>query len=952
MQTLELLAPAKNLECGMAAIDHGADAVYIGADRFGARAAAGNSISDIRQLCHYAHLFSAKVYVTVNTIVYDSELADTQRLICQLADMGVDAIIVQDMAVLQMRNDGVFKFLPALHASTQTDNRTAEKVRWLHGEGFSRVVLARELSVDDIADIHRQVPDVELEVFVHGALCVSYSGLCYASQYCFRRSANRGECAQFCRMKFDLLDAEGRELEHQRHLLSLKDMNRLYHLEELAAAGVCSFKIEGRLKDVGYVKNVVSAYSQQLDLLIAKYPDRYCRASRGHVTYHFTPQLQKTFNRGYTTYYLHGRQPDVFSPDTPKAMGEYVGVVKELRRDSFTVSGTAAFANGDGLCFFNRQHELEGFRVNRADGNRLSPQVMPSSLCPGLALYRNNDQEFERILSRVTAVRKLQVTMQLRAISEGFSLSADGITVTIPCEHQQAEKPQRDNIVRQLCKLGGTVYECSGVDIPAGFGYFIPSSVLGEMRRKLVEQLDSRNNHSEKHSNMEAPDVKQINTAGGTDAVTDLSHVTDYDANFLYNIANHSAARFYGVPAPTAYELKGGEGPLMQCRHCLRYAMGCCARHGGRQPQWREPLKLRLGDGRQFRLEFDCRNCQMNVYADDAAKGNVEDKRRNRHSFSHMLILLCSLLLMACYNHGQRTPDAWDLTKQQIDSISFSTTHHYTQNYNFVVNAQSLPLSDAIGEQAFDTMYITKGQTVVVAEIENVPSDTIDSIWVKVARDQITQGWIRESELLQGVSPDDPISQFIDIFSNNHLLIFLALAVVVGGLYAMRRLLRHNAYIVHFNDIDSFYPTLLCLLLAASATLYAGIQMFGAESWRHFYYHPSLNPFALPLHLGLFVASVWAVIIVGVAAVDDVFHRLNGSDAWLYLAGLAAVCGMVYVFFSISTLYYIGFPLLIAYAVFALYRYFRVAHFRYTCGHCGRPLRQKGRCPHCGTENV
>ena len=358
MTKLELLAPAKNLECGIAAIDHGADAVYIGAAKFGARVAAANSVDDIRHLCHYAHQFSAKVYVTVNTIIYDDELEATKRLILELQEAGVDAILIQDMGLLSLLNGDGSTFNVQcstfnVHASTQTDNRTAEKVRWLRSLGFRRIVLARELSVEEIAAIHREVPDVELEVFVHGALCVSYSGLCYASQHCFGRSANRGACAQVCRMKFDLIDADGRDLEHQRHLLSLKDLNQSAHLEELIQAGAVSFKIEGRLKDATYVKNVVAAYSQRLDSIIAKHPDEYCRASKGHCTYTFTPNLKKTFNRGFTTYFLHGRQPDIFSPDTPKAMGEYVGTVKELRRDSFNVAGTAAFANGDGLCFIN-----------------------------------------------------------------------------------------------------------------------------------------------------------------------------------------------------------------------------------------------------------------------------------------------------------------------------------------------------------------------------------------------------------------------------------------------------------------------------------------------------------------------------------------------------------------------------------------------------------------------
>lgn len=316
-----------------------------------------------------------------------------------------------------------------------------------------------------------------------------------------------------------------------------------------------------------------------------------------------------------------------------------------------------------------------------------------------------------------------------------------------------------------------------------------------------------------------------------------------------------------------------------------------------------------------------------------------------------ILALMMALLLTACYNHRQRTPDAWDLTKQQMDSISFSTTHHYSQNFNFIVNAESLPLSDELPDMAFDTLYLTEGERIVVAEIQTVPTDTIDSVWVKVARDQITQGWIRESELLQGVSPDDPISQFIDFFSDTHLLVFLAFGVIIGSAYAMRRLLRHKAYIVHFNDIDSFYPTLLCLLVASSATLYASIQMFAPESWRHFYYHPSLNPFALPLHLGVFVASVWAIIIVGVATVDDVFRKLQSGEALLFLGGLAAVCAVDYVVFSIFTLYYVGYILLVAYIAYALYRFFRVAHSSFVCGSCGKPIPDKGRCPHCGTLN-
>lgn len=595
MTSLELLAPAKNLECGIAAIDHGADAVYIGAQRFGARAAAGNSIDDIRQLCQYAHRYDAKVFVTVNTIIYDEELDATQQLIQQLYEVGVDAILVQDMGILRLQLPPI-----ALHASTQTDNRTADKVRWLHHQGFRRVVLARELSVDEIADIHRAVPDVPLEVFVHGALCVSYSGICNASQYCFGRSANRGACAQFCRMKFDLLDADGRELEHQRHLLSLKDMNQSQHLLELIEAGATSFKIEGRLKDVAYVKNVTAAYSEALNTIIRQYPDKYCRASRGQCTYTFHPDLKKTFNRGFTTYFLHGRQPDIFSPDTPKAMGEYVGKVKELRRDSFNVAGTASFANGDGLCFFNDEGELEGFRVNRAEGNRLYPLQMPASLRSGVALYRNNDQQFSRILSRPSAERRIPIQLQLGVTSDGFTLSAEGTSVTISFEHQQAAKPPRENIIRQLSKLGGTFFECSGVDMPADFNYFIPSSLLSDMRRQLVEALSAQMGSTSHHSN--------ASSSGQTSSSAPVSH---YDPN----IANRLSQQFYDSDRLTAYELFPDGRPLMQCRHCLRYVLGRCVKHGGQKPEWREPLMLRLGDGRQFRLEFDCKHCQMNVLA-------------------------------------------------------------------------------------------------------------------------------------------------------------------------------------------------------------------------------------------------------------------------------------------------------------------------------------------------
>ena len=615
---LELLAPARDLECGKAAIDHGADAVYIGADRFGARAAAGNSVDDIAELCRYAHTFRARVYVTVNTIIFDNELDSTRRLLASLADAGVDAVLVQDMAVLDMLGGLSME----CHASTQTDNRTADKVLWLKSLGFSRVVLARELSVDEIREIHRAVPDVELEVFVHGALCVSYSGLCYASQYCFGRSANRGECAQFCRLAFDMVDADGRVMEKSRHLLSLKDMNQIDNIEALADAGATSFKIEGRLKDIVYVKNVTAAYSQRLDELVARYPDRYRRASLGSCSYTFTPNLHKTFNRGFTTYFASGRRADISSPDTPKALGEYVGKVKEIRGTWFTVAGLSAFANGDGLCFMNDKRQLEGFRVNRVENNRLFPLSMPQGLRRGTALYRNNDQEFERILARASSVRKIPIRMSLTASADRLSLSAEcmgfsGKAEISGLELQTAEKPQYDNVVRQLTKLGGTSFTCDQANIPSPFPFFVPSSQLARLRRDAVDSLASAISQSVKHINTTC----QSSDALSPSSKSDVPHEYPSPFTYLYNIANARAREFYMSHGLRDFSMAfeksmPSRGIVMQCRYCLRYALGYCVSRGGIRSPFREPYSLVLPDGRRFRLEFDCKHCQMNVCYD------------------------------------------------------------------------------------------------------------------------------------------------------------------------------------------------------------------------------------------------------------------------------------------------------------------------------------------------
>ena len=698
--TIELLAPAKNLECGIAAIEHGADAVYIGASRFGARQSAGNSVEDIGKLCEYAHRYGATVHVTINTIIYNDEFEETLALVRELVDVGVDAFLLQDMGLMSKVRE-IVPDTVALHASTQCDTRTWEKAQWLSQQGFDRVVLARELSAEEINDIHKRLPELELEAFVHGALCVSYSGVCYVSQYSFGRSANRGACAQFCRLAFDLKDSDGKTIEHQRHLLSLKDMSQIDNLETLMRSGACAFKIEGRLKDINYVKNVVSAYSKRIDEIISKYPGEFRRASLGHVRYSFTPDLKKTFNRGYTNYFLKGRQADIFSPDTPKALGEFVGRVKEIRRDSFNVSSTANFANGDGLCFLSRDTDsqstrLEGFRVNRAVGNRLYPFKMPRGLKPGMGLYRNQDQAFDKELSGKTAERKIAIKMWFGTSPEtspnpskgGECLTDSRGTIWAKAEvidhrinhishesasndcsqdssstynfHQRisnedpvrlspslggaggglqlAQKPQRDNIIRQFTKLGNTVYECSEVEIVDGADkYFIPSSILAELRRMVVEELDKQ------ILNMQRVTIHRKSVDKVSDHKPHISMVnpTQYQQlPYLYNISNDAARKFYEQQGLTktepafeiqypsgatngsdssnkAFSIKGDKEAvshlLMQCRHCIRYSLGYCVKRGGQKPTWREPLFLELPDKRRFRLEFDCKNCQMNV---------------------------------------------------------------------------------------------------------------------------------------------------------------------------------------------------------------------------------------------------------------------------------------------------------------------------------------------------
>lgn len=617
IREIELLAPAKNLECGIAAIDHGADAVYIGASNFGARVAAGNSVEDIEQLCQYAHQYNAKVYVTINTIIYDDEIIQVENLIRKLNDIGVDAILVQDMAILKICNN--IKSKITLHASTQTDNRNIDKIKWLKQAGFKRAVLARELSLKEINAIHKAVPDIELEVFVHGALCVSYSGACYASEYCFHRSANRGNCAQFCRLKFDLKDGSDNIIQKDKYMLSLKDMCRIHSLKDLLEAGATSLKIEGRLKNVSYVKNVVAAYSQELNRIIASYPDKYKRASNGKTTYSFKPDLSKTFNRGFTDYFLYGRKPGLASVNTPKAIGEFVGSVKEIWHNSFSVSGTKAFSNGDGLCFINENQQLEGFRVNKVVNNRLFPLKMPENLKPHMALYRNNDQLFENKMSATTAKRKIGVKMFLSASQDYVELTIKddaGHTATekISYSSETAKKSQEENMKLQLGKLGNTLYEADEITIsPESETRFIPSSILAGLRRDTLEKF-SHQFQFERSGDNESLGYILPNKIDTNNSAEEIN---------IANVANKLARQLYDEigpkDAPDAFETtkpnRDSETQIMTCRYCIRYEMGYCTKQGRKAP-WQEPLYLVLKDNRKFRLKFDCLNCQMRIYAE------------------------------------------------------------------------------------------------------------------------------------------------------------------------------------------------------------------------------------------------------------------------------------------------------------------------------------------------
>lgn len=607
MRYLELLAPARNADTAISAILAGADAVYMGASSHGARKDAANSIDDIRRVTDFAHQFNAKVYATVNTIIYDRELRDVERLITDLYHAGTDALIVQDMGILRMDIPPV-----ELHASTQCDIRSVEKARFLAEVGFTRLVLPRELSLREIEEIHSAVPDTELEAFIHGALCVSYSGDCRASFMTGGRSANRGECAQICRLPYTLTDSRGRTLMEDRHLLSLRDLNRSDSLGAMADAGVCSFKIEGRLKEEGYVKNTVAWYSRILDRVVGESGGNYRRLSAGRSNAGFNPSPDKSFNRGFTTYFLSGHAPvkGIASFDTPKATGTPVGKVKRCEGKVIIAELSAQLANGDGLGYFDGEGRFQGFRLNRAEGQRLYP-ASPRTIAPGTVLYRNRDKEWDDAISSARTTRTISVDMVLRTVgSDRLALELTdecGTSVTATAtvgQLQQALTPQEAPRRQLLGKLGGTIYRVGKIIDLAG-GVFIPASALAGLRREAVALLDRARIMTHRFG---------LRRPENPDAVCQSASLSYRD-----NVANHLAEEFYRshgvteiVPA-VEVESPDDETLVMTTRYCLRREAGkCLLTPQGRQ--WPDtPLYLRSGNI-SLRVEFDCRRCGMRIY--------------------------------------------------------------------------------------------------------------------------------------------------------------------------------------------------------------------------------------------------------------------------------------------------------------------------------------------------
>lgn len=588
MRELELLAPATNKEIAMRAILHGADAVYIGASSHGARKKASNSVADIAELATFAHKYRARVYVTVNTLVYEKELAEVERLVWDLYRAGVDALIVQDMSLLRMHLPPI-----ALHASTQCDTRTPEKAKFLEDVGFSQIVLARELTIDEIRNITASV-SVHVECFVHGALCVSYSGKCGASCVSLGRSANRGECAQMCRMPYSLINGNGETVLKDKYLLSLRDFNASANLQEMVEAGVSSFKIEGRLKDADYVKNVTAFYRGLLDRIIAANPDKYCRSSYGKSELKFTPQLDKSFNRGFTDYFLSSRHPGTMASTlTPKSMGEEISDIRMLH-------------NGDGVSFFSESGEYTGLRVNRVDNDRIQFS-RPFRLPKGTTLHRTFDAEWQKLMQSDTAKRFIWVDITVD--NTGVSATDErGVKVRVALDVTRSKAEKRMEIRHIFAKLGNTHYRLRNFENRMDDDVFIPASQLTAVRRTLVGALDMGNLDTYQF------DKRRVEKK---DAIYPSISLDERD-----NVVNSLAERFYhehGVKnIKHGYEVEkpGKQATMMTTRYCLRRELGCCLRDKKVDERTRKryaaPLKLTTGP-HTFELHFDCSRCEMNL---------------------------------------------------------------------------------------------------------------------------------------------------------------------------------------------------------------------------------------------------------------------------------------------------------------------------------------------------
>ena len=604
---LELLAPAKNADFGIEAIKHGADAVYIGGPAFGARYGAGNDVAEIKRLCDFAHRYRAKVFVALNTILHDSELEDSRQLAWQLYEAGADALIIQDMGLLEMDLPPI-----QLHASTQTDIRNPEKAKFLEDAGFSQIVLARECTLKEIANIASQTI-VQLEYFVHGALCVAYSGQCFISHAHTGRSANRGECSQACRLPYTLVDEKGKVITEDQHLLSMKDNNQTDNLLALVEAGVSSFKIEGRLKDLSYVKNITAHYRQLLDDIIAAHP-QYTRASSGHSTFTFAPQPDKTFNRGYTDYFAGGRQDDIGAFDSPAFVGELIGEVVEIGDGWIVVNSEQAFHNGDGVCFHDANGDVMGMRINRAEGDKLFPAEMPEELTAGATLFRNRDQEFERALEKDSAERRVSVKPVLTETDTAFVLTLiDEDNVTASAELQRSEKigselaqnPEQAlaKLKENLGKFGNTMFIAEPVELHLAQAWFLPIGAVNALRREATEKLEAARIASHPRPPRAAP-------------AADPVPYPQEELTYLGNVFNAKARQFYekhGVKLiEEAYEAGNEKGmvSLMITRHCLRYSFNLCPKEVKHLKP--DPMTLMNGSEKLI-LKFDCKACEMHV---------------------------------------------------------------------------------------------------------------------------------------------------------------------------------------------------------------------------------------------------------------------------------------------------------------------------------------------------